>query len=52
MIPDFRTHDVVRFGLAPLYNTFAHVVRALEITADIVATGEHLEFPAAPRGVT
>jgi kynureninase len=52
VIPDFRTPDVVRFGLAPLYNSFTQVFDAIETTAEIVASGYHLEFPTARGGVT
>lgn len=52
VIPDFRTPDVVRFGLAPLYNSFTQVHDAIETTAEIVASGYHLEFSTARGGVT
>ncbi len=52
VIADFRAPDLVRFGFAPLYNTFAQALQAVEITAEIVASGDHLGFPAARRGVT
>ena len=40
VIGDFRAPDLMRFGFAPLYNSFAEVVRAAEILADILATRE------------
>ena len=52
VIADFRAPDLLRFGFAPLYNTFAQALQAVEITAEIVTSGDHLGFPAARRGVT
>jgi len=40
VIGDFRAPDHMRFGFAPLYNSFADMVRAAEILADILATRE------------
>jgi kynureninase len=40
VIGDFRAPDHMRFGFAPLYNSFADMVRAAEIVADILATRE------------
>ena len=40
VIGDFRAPDLMRFGLAPLYNSFADVLRAAEILGDILATRE------------
>jgi kynureninase len=40
VIGDFRAPDLMRFGFAPLYNRFAEVLRAAEILAEILATGE------------
>ena len=37
---DFRAPDLMRFGFTPLYNSFADVVRAAEILAEILSTGE------------
>jgi kynureninase len=40
VIGDFRAPDLMRFGFAPLYNSFAEIVRAAEILGDILATRE------------
>jgi kynureninase len=40
VIGDFRAPDHMRFGFAPLYNSYADMVRAAEILAEILATRE------------
>jgi kynureninase len=40
VIGDFRTPDLMRFGFAPLYNSFAEALNAAQILADILTTGE------------
>lgn len=39
VIGDFRQPDILRFGFAPLYNSYKDAVRAAEILADIVESG-------------
>ena len=36
IIPDFRTPDNIRLGVAPLYNSFRDIYRALERMREIV----------------
>ncbi|MES2137829.1 MAG: kynureninase [Pseudomonadota bacterium] len=40
VVGDFRAPDLMRFGFTPLYTGYADVVRAAEILARIVSTGE------------
>ena len=40
VIGDFRAPDLMRFGFAPLYNRFTEIVRAAEILAEILHSGE------------
>jgi kynureninase len=40
VIGDFRAPDLMRFGFAPLYNSFADIVRAAEILADILKASD------------
>lgn len=52
VIPDFRAPDLIRFGFAPLYTTFAEVDTALDILEDIMNTGSYKNFPRGRTGVT
>ena len=40
VVGDFRAPDLMRFGFTPLYNSFAEMVRAAEILADILKSRE------------
>jgi kynureninase len=40
VIGDFRAPDLMRFGFAPLYNSFAEIVRAAEVLAEILSSRE------------
>ena len=40
VIGDFRAPDLMRFGFAPLYNSYSEIVRAAEILAEILDTRE------------
>jgi kynureninase len=40
VIGDFRAPNLMRFGFAPLYNSFADIVRAAEILAGILGSRE------------
>ena len=40
VIGDFRAPDLMRFGFAPLYNSYSEIFRAAEVLADILASRE------------
>jgi kynureninase len=40
VIGDFRAPDLMRFGFTPLYNSFADIVSAAKVLADILETNE------------
>jgi kynureninase len=52
VIPDFRAPDNIRFGIAPLYNTFTEIHRALVRVREIVITKEYERFSTTRSGVT
>jgi len=39
IIGDFRRPNNLRFGFAPLYNTYGEVVRAVDVLEDILSSG-------------
>ena len=52
VIPDFRTPDRLRLGLAPLYTRFIDVYEAFDRLRCIAASGAYEEFPAERARVT
>jgi kynureninase len=40
VIGDFRAPDILRFGFAPLYNSYTDIWDAVEILKDVIASGE------------
>jgi len=52
VIPDYRTPDNVRLGLAPLYNSFVELHTAIQRLREIVASDSHLAFADATAVVT
>ncbi|GIH20242.1 kynureninase [Rugosimonospora africana] len=52
VIPDFRTPDRLRLGVAPLYTSFGELYVAVSRLRDIVAAGRHEAFPTQRSRVT
>jgi len=52
VIPDFRTPDRLRIGLAPLYTRFVDVYEGFDRLRAIMASRRYEEFPAARSRVT
>lgn len=52
VIPDFRTPDRLRLGMAPLYTRFVDVHTGLSRLRDIMASGSYQAFPAERSRVT
>jgi len=52
VIPDFRTPDNIRLGIAPLYNTFTEIHRALARMREIVVYKEYEEYSQERLAVT
>ena len=40
VIGDFRAPDLMRFGFAPLYNSYSEIVRAAQILGEVLASSE------------
>ena len=45
VIPDFRTPDNIRLGVAPLYTSFTDIYRALKRMREVVLSKEYAHFP-------
>lgn len=52
ILPDFRKPDLIRFGIAPLYNTFAEIETAVLALKQIVTDRLYETVPAEISGVT
>jgi kynureninase len=52
VIPDFREPDNIRLGIAPLYNSFADIHRALNRLKTIVTERAYERFSAERLAVT
>lgn len=52
VIPDFRTPDNIRLGIAPLYTSFTDIYRALERMREVVQRKEYTRFPQTRLKVT
>ena len=52
VVPDFREPDIVRLGVAPLYNGYVEMVDAVEGIRRIVDSGAHESMPPERRNVT
>jgi kynureninase len=52
VIPDFRTPDRLRLGVAPLYTTFTDLYRSMERLRDLVAAARHEQYPPERTRVT
>jgi len=52
VLPDFRTPDNIRLGLAPLYNSFGEVYEAVERIRRVVETARYLQYPEDQKPVT
>jgi kynureninase len=51
-IPDFRTPDNIRLGIAPIYTTFTDIYRALERLRVIVEERIYEQYPTEKLAVT
>lgn len=52
VIPDFRTPDIIRLGVAPLFNTFEEIYLAIDRIKTIVEDDVHLQFSKEQLAVT
>lgn len=52
VLPDFRSPDTIRLGLAPLYTSFSEVVQAVGRIRQVVEQGRHLRYPRERLDVT
>jgi kynureninase len=52
VLPDFRTPDNIRIGVAPLYNSFADIHAVATRLQEVVTQGVYKKYPAARPVVT
>jgi kynureninase len=52
VIPDFRRPDNIRFGVAPLYNSFAEVEEGALRMRDVIESEAYLRYGTEAVGVT
>ncbi|MGH3741769.1 MAG: kynureninase, partial [Micromonosporaceae bacterium] len=52
VIPDYRTPNRLRIGLAPIYTSFAEVHDGMARLREILESDAHLRFPADPGRIT
>ncbi len=52
VIPDFRTPDNIRFGVAPLYTTFTELDEAVKRMAQVIVERRFEKYSAHSEGVT
>ena len=52
VIPDFRTPDVLRLGIAPLYTRYVDLAEAMRRLATLIERGSYKTYPSQIEGVT
>jgi kynureninase len=52
VIPDFRTPDNIRLGIAPLYNSFVELFEVVEMIKKVVDEKLYLDYSAEIKSVT
>jgi kynureninase len=52
VIPDFRTPDNIRLGIAPLYTRYTDIHRGLKRMRTIVTQGVYQDYPEDQLAVT